>query len=46
MTFGQTISTMSENRASQRSLTLLRMLQAASMPITVVLPEPVAILHA
>ena len=45
VTFGQTISTTSENRRSLRSLTLLRILQAASIPITVVLPLPVAILQ-
>src|SRR5437870_1348167 len=39
VTFGQTTSTASEKRASLRSFTLLRMLQAASMPMTVVLPE-------
>ena len=46
VTFGQTTSTTSEKRASLRSLTLFRMLHAASMPMTVVLPEPVAILQA
>ena len=35
---------MSEKRASLRLLTLLRMLQAASIPMTVVFPVPVAIL--
>ena len=40
VTFGQTTSTTSENAASLRSLTLFRMLQAASMPMTVVLPVP------
>ena len=46
VTFGQTTSTTSENRPSLRSLTLFRMLQAASIPMTVVLPDPVAILQA
>ena len=45
VTFGQTTSTTSEKRALLRSLTLLRMLQAASMAMTVVLPVPVAILQ-
>ena len=44
--FGQTTSTASEKRASPRLETLFRMLQAATIAITVVLPEPVAILHA
>ena len=34
-----------ENRASWRSVTLFRICQAASMAITMVLPEPVAILE-
>jgi hypothetical protein len=46
VTFGQMISTVSENRLSRPSATLLRMVQAASMPMTVVLPVPVAILRA
>ena len=46
VTLGQTTRTTSENRTSLRLFTLLRMLQAASMPMTVVLPVPVAILHA
>ncbi len=43
---GQTTSATSEKRESPRALTLLRMLHAASIPITVVLPLPVAILQA
>ncbi len=39
-------STASEKRASDLSFTLLVMLHAASIPITMVLPAPVAILQA
>ncbi len=39
VTFGQTISTVSEYAAACGSATLLRMDHAASMPITVVLPR-------
>jgi len=46
VTFGHTTSTTSEKRPSARLLTLFRMLHAASMAMTVVLPLPVAILHA
>lgn len=46
VTFGQTIKTVSENRSSVGSAKRLRIDQAASMPITVVLPLPVAILQA
>ena len=46
VTLGQTTSITSEKRASPRSATLLRMLQAAIIPITVVFPVPVAILQA
>lgn len=46
VTLGHTTSTVSENQLSPLALTLLRMLHAASMPMTVVFPAPVAILHA
>ena len=46
VTLGQMTSTVSENRLSWGSATLLRMVQAASMPMTVVLPIPVAIFNA
>ncbi len=43
VTFGQTISTVSEKRASPGSATLFRIDHAASMPATVLFPVPVAI---
>lgn len=46
VTFGQTTSTVSEKRSSVGAATRFRMDQAASIPMTVVLPVPVAILQA
>ena len=46
VTFGQTIRIVSENRSSRGDAMRLRMDHAASIPMTVVLPEPVAILQA
>ena len=46
VTFGHTTTTTSEKRLSPRLATLFRMLHAVIIPITVVLPAPVAILQA
>ncbi len=46
VTFGQTISTVSEYAAACGCATLFRIDHAHSMPITVVLPLPVAIFSA
>ena len=46
MMLGQTTRMTSEKRPSLRFAILLRMLQAASIPMTVVFPVPVAILQA
>jgi hypothetical protein len=46
VTFGHTARTVSEKRLSVLAAILLRMLYAASIPITMVFPLPVAILQA
>ena len=46
VTFGHTTRTVSEKRSSRGAATLLRIDQLANIPITVVLPDPVAILQA